>query len=194
MRTKDFDVTEVLTKSMLLFWQNGYEKTSFSQIIHETGVNKQSLYNAFGDKRALFLSALELYRKNLLTALEEDVNTALTQNGSSKRILRRLILGDLDSADNPSGCLIVNTSMEFGINDESIMHEVRAMYDGFEATLEKVAVHGQQKKELSHKVSSRDMAVLLSNTFKGFKVAERMGTPRDQLEQIADQIVEQFCV
>jgi TetR/AcrR family transcriptional repressor of nem operon len=161
MRTKDFDVNEVLTKSMLLFWQNGYEKTSFSQIIHETRVNKQSLYNAFGDKHALFLSALELYRKKLLTALEEDVNTSLTQNGSSRCILRRLILGDLDSADNPSGCLIVNTSMEFGINDENIMQEVRAMYDGFEAILEKVAVYGQQKKELSHKVSSRNMAILI---------------------------------
>src|SRR5688500_18902266 len=60
-RHKEFDKAEVLEKAMLLFWRQGYEATSVRDLIEATGISSSSLYESFGDKRALYLAALRLY-------------------------------------------------------------------------------------------------------------------------------------
>ncbi|MGO2638704.1 MAG: TetR/AcrR family transcriptional regulator, partial [Enterococcus viikkiensis] len=59
-RVKEFDETEVLTKAMQLFWQQGYEKTSMQELVDVMGIHRRSIYDTFGDKHQLFLKSLAL--------------------------------------------------------------------------------------------------------------------------------------
>ncbi|WP_246772684.1 TetR/AcrR family transcriptional regulator [Paenibacillus polymyxa] len=60
-RSKEFDETEVLDKAMQLFWEQGYEKTSMTDLVKHMGIHRRSLYDTFGDKHTLFLMALDRY-------------------------------------------------------------------------------------------------------------------------------------
>ena len=57
-RHKEFDKEAVLEQAMLLFWRQGYEATSIRDLIEVTGISSSSLYESFGDKRAIYLAAL----------------------------------------------------------------------------------------------------------------------------------------
>ncbi len=58
-RQKEFDRDEVLHKAMEVFWTRGYEGTSIQDLVKHMGINRQSIYDTFGDKHSLFLQALD---------------------------------------------------------------------------------------------------------------------------------------
>src|ERR1700752_392529 len=63
-RPRGFDCDHVVDRAMELFWTQGYDATSVSDLTAERGVHPGSLYRTFGDKHALFLHALERYRQS----------------------------------------------------------------------------------------------------------------------------------
>ncbi|KAA2299393.1 helix-turn-helix transcriptional regulator, partial [Clostridioides difficile] len=60
-RGKEFEESVVLDKAMRLFWEQGYEKTSMTDLVNHMGIHRKSLYDTFGDKHTLFLKAVDLY-------------------------------------------------------------------------------------------------------------------------------------
>ena len=67
-RSKEFDEKQALRKAMELFWQQGYEKTSMQELVDYMGIHRRSIYDTFGDKRTLFLSALSYYEELITTS------------------------------------------------------------------------------------------------------------------------------
>ncbi|HSH40807.1 MAG TPA: helix-turn-helix domain-containing protein, partial [Arenicellales bacterium] len=84
-RNKAFDETEVLERAMTLFWRKGYEATSIQELVTHTGIQRGSLYATYGDKRRLFLAALDHYC-GVIAARRLHV---LTAPGSGKAAIRR---------------------------------------------------------------------------------------------------------
>lgn len=60
-RSKEFEESVVLDKAMRLFWEQGYEKTSMTDLVNHMGIHRKSLYDTFGDKHTLFLRSVDLY-------------------------------------------------------------------------------------------------------------------------------------
>ncbi|MNC70346.1 HTH-type transcriptional repressor ComR [compost metagenome] len=60
-RTKEFEINEVLDKTIQLFWMQGYEKTSMQDLVDFMGIHRRSIYDTFGDKHALYMKALQRY-------------------------------------------------------------------------------------------------------------------------------------
>src|SRR5207237_6339181 len=85
-RQKEFDRDEVLHKAMEVFWARGYEGSSIQDLVKHMGINRQSIYDTFGDKHTLFLEALDLYRD----IQSRKVFEVLERPGSMKKNLRRL--------------------------------------------------------------------------------------------------------
>ena len=77
-RPKAFDPTQALDAALATFWQRGYEKTSLDDLIAATGVGRQSLYDTFGDKRALYLRALDRYRETTQSGLRAALTSGKT--------------------------------------------------------------------------------------------------------------------
>ncbi|GIF76262.1 TetR/AcrR family transcriptional regulator [Asanoa siamensis] len=84
-RTREFDADAALAAAMRTFWERGYDGTSLTDLTSATGVGRQSLYLAFGDKQRLYLAALDRYREHFFVPLVEaldastDVRTALRE-------------------------------------------------------------------------------------------------------------------
>jgi len=110
-RHKEFNRDEALHKAMEVFWQRGYEAASIQDLVGHMGVNRQSIYDTFGDKHALYLQALDRYREVEGRRLVE----LLERPGSVKRSLRQLFGEVVDTAVSDRkhrGCFMVNATSE----------------------------------------------------------------------------------
>ena len=110
-RHKEFDTHEALHKAMEVFWSRGYEAASIQDLVKHMGINRQSLYDTFGDKHALYLQALDLYSQVETRKLFE----LLEKRGSVRKALRQLFAGVVEGAlgDGPRrGCFMSNAMSE----------------------------------------------------------------------------------
>jgi len=110
-RQKEFDRDEVLHKAMEVFWTRGYEGASIQDLVKHMGINRQSIYDTFGDKHSLFLQALDRYRE----IQSRKVFEVLERPGSMKKNLRRLFeetVARALSAEGRRGCFVGNSMSE----------------------------------------------------------------------------------
>src|SRR5262249_61525286 len=85
-RHKEFNRDEALQKAMEVFWSHGYEAASINNLVKHMGINRQSLYDTFGDKHTLYLQAIDRYRE----VEGRKIFELLERPGSVKKTLRRL--------------------------------------------------------------------------------------------------------
>ncbi len=114
-RPREFERDDVLDKAMQLFWSQGYEATGVAELCSHMGLGRQSLYNTFGDKEALFNEALRHYRKARLQPMVET----LRGSGSGLQNVRRILDGWETAGAQMAqrGCLMANSIAEFGMRD-----------------------------------------------------------------------------
>src|SRR5438270_3476195 len=106
-RQKEFDRDEVLHKAMEVFWTRGYERALIHDLVKHMGINRQSIYDTFGDKHSLFLQALDRYREIQRRRIFE----VFERPGSMKKNLRRLFKETVAralSAEGRRGCFVGN--------------------------------------------------------------------------------------
>ena len=115
MRPREFDHDDVLRIAFDQFWRKGVRGTSLSDIARDAGVQRGSLYNAFGSKEALFLQAYERYAGDYLAALQKVLGT-----GSLRKRLTAffdLTITSFRSGTPPRGCPTTRGLMELGADD-----------------------------------------------------------------------------
>src|SRR5262249_1274392 len=95
-RPKSFDEDAVLDQAVQLFWERGYDGHSVADLEAHVGVGRQSLYNSFGDKQALFLKALDRYERNAGAAIEQ-----LAVSDAGLEAIRRYFHWAVDSQTAP---------------------------------------------------------------------------------------------
>lgn len=129
-----------------LFWEKGYEATSVNDIVGVTGLNKSSLYNAFGSKDALFERALNRYvdaRTSMLSSLLHEGTGGLDDLLG----LLDVLWAEVSSGGDHRGCLAVNTSTELGLRDDTVVkvgERYRAlMRDAITTVLDRAASAGE---------------------------------------------------
>ena len=109
-RTREFDCDEALESAMQVFWKKGFEATSIQDLVNATGVNRASLYAAYGGKRQLFERALERFRQAALGSLPPGL--------AGIRAFFRHVADQ--TLTDPRGCLLLNTVTELSTGDASI--------------------------------------------------------------------------
>lgn len=115
--TKTFDQNYALEQAMRLFWAKGFEAASISDLERVTGLNRSSLYNAFGDKEALFAAALERYSERLLSTILPSLEG--TPVVAAIRNLLEAFDRALTASEAPGGCLVYVTIFERGQGPEA---------------------------------------------------------------------------
>jgi TetR/AcrR family transcriptional repressor of nem operon len=122
-RPREFDEETVLEAVMEAFWRKGYEATSLAELCHVTGLNKGSLYQAFGDKRRLFMRALTHYAERQY----REVMAAASRSESPLVNIRAAVRKICDHAGSDKGCMMINTLVELAPHDP----EVKALLKSF---------------------------------------------------------------
>ncbi|MDP4095836.1 TetR/AcrR family transcriptional regulator [Paenibacillus sp. P96] len=177
-RPREFDVDHTLHQCMEVFWTKGFKSTSYEDLTRTTGVKKQSLYCVFNDKRSLFLKALAHYREQNIAALEE----LEAQDTSPLNKLESLRLSILRDEIMSRGCLMVNSAMEFGTEDEPITREIELMFAETERILERIIRSAQEQQLITTRFTSQELATYLNNAILGARTLGKSGASPEQIE------------
>ena len=178
-RTKEFEPLMALDAAMELFWRKGYEAASMRELLDAMGIGRGSFYDTFGDKHALFLSALDRFQE-VRTSWVEEVLFGEGLDGIEE-VFRRSLDG-LFQFQPRRGCLLANSAVELAPHDPDVAARIssyiRRTEDAFQGALERARDRGEIRSE----ADPRALARFLVNTLHGLRVLARAGADRETLE------------
>lgn len=168
---KQFNKTEALDRALQAFWANGYQATSMQDLVDCTGVNRGSLYATYGDKRAIFVSALRAYDAQRRRMMEE-----LEARYPGRDAIRRVFTGfidELSEAGGNRGCFLTNTALELAAHDPEIGGIVAAAQADVEAFFLRAIKRGRVEGSIGAHVRPADTARGLLASLLGVLVLVR---------------------
>ncbi|WP_213989954.1 TetR/AcrR family transcriptional regulator [Sodalis sp. dw_96] len=186
-RHREFDVDQALEAALSVFWQKGYEGTSFEDLTQATGVARPGLYSAFGNKEALFLQALDLYGAKYLGFMSQ----ALDEPTSYKVVERTLhgcaVLHTL-SANHP-GCLGLNGALACSDESESVRQELIRRRAASQLALRRRLERAQREGDLLPSADCATLAEYVMIVSQGMAVQAKAGVSRKSLEKLAEHVL-----
>lgn len=183
-REKQFDDATVLESAADVFAANGYQGTSLSMLLEATGLGKQSLYNSFGDKRALYLQAVDC-----ATARYGAVRDAMQCAASGRAAIQvffDLLIGQCASRDPARMSCIVSAGLLEGVDDELIAQRLREKWAGTHEVLRAAVERGQKDGSVCNTAPSAELADLLLSVMGGLRVSARAGFPTERLRRTVE--------
>jgi AcrR family transcriptional regulator len=183
-RPREFDTEEALNAALKVFWRKGYEGASLSDLTEAMGINRPSLYAAFGNKEELFRKVLARYVEGpasfVLKALEEP-----TARGVAERVLIRGVELVTD-ARNPHGCLMVQGALVCGEAADSVRQELIAHRDALEAAISERFERAVAEGDLPADADPADLARFVVTVMRGMSVSAAGGASRQELRRVAE--------
>jgi TetR/AcrR family transcriptional repressor of nem operon len=179
-RPREFDQRKTLDAATKMFIEHGFEGTSAAMLVEAMKIGRQSIYDTFGDKWELYLSALREYATTEiqahLTALRSEASAIHGINAAVRRVVR----------EAHRGCLGVSSVCEFGNREPDInaIHENAGRI--FRTALAERIREAQRDGELSRDLKPDSVVDYLSASFAGIRIAARAGARDDQLQSLAD--------
>jgi AcrR family transcriptional regulator len=181
-RPRTFDVDVALNQAMTVFWKQGYEGTSLDDLTAAMGINRPSLYAAFGNKESLFQQTLDRYTEEYKAAIA-DVASAPTARQAVERLLAHAVKSA--ASGKSRGCMLVQSALACGEGAESIRRELVKRRAANETTLRKrletAAAAGEKLP-----APPADLARYVSAVLQGMAVQSSSGATAEQLKAIVD--------
>jgi TetR/AcrR family transcriptional regulator, transcriptional repressor for nem operon len=182
-RSKEFETERALAAAMNIFWLHGYENTSLEMLMREMGIARQSLYDTFGDKRALYLKAMAFYRQQTNSSLLKLLESAPTAKDGFTRILLGLVAESREQ--HARGCLLLSANMERAVDDEEIARFLVENQEEVESIFAAALRRAQVTGELASEQSPRVLAKFFVVTIQGMRAMARLKSDRQALRQVA---------
>lgn len=181
-RPKEFDVEEALARAVDAFWERGFEATSLADLTAKMGIQKASLYDTYGDKRTLFIRALNRYQDHLL----EWTKGVLAGIPSPFEALRELLIQATPSETGPGrGCMCIRTAVEQAPHDAEIALCVKLHKDQVMKVLAEYAAKGQDLGEIRKDLTAETISELIVSSKMGLIVMASF-TTRERLLNLID--------
>ncbi len=194
-RPRKFDREDVLNRMKLAFWENGFNDISMDDVGRITNMNRGSIYNAFGDKRALYLEVLEVYGDQHYGAAVKLIQHS--QNTSSAvRDLYDAAFKSMEEGRTHWGCFMCNAAVEVAPVDTEVANLVTkyltTLSTAFLNSLEESDQLTSQNDSPAMKYSKnpQNLAEQLTASYVGFNIMARTGVATASLQRISDSAVE----
>ncbi|WP_372654216.1 TetR/AcrR family transcriptional regulator [Halobacteriovorax sp.] len=171
-KKRQFNEEDVLGQLSSHFWKHGFSATKVDQLSEVTGLTKTSLYNAFGNKEALFLSAINFYVEKSLEVMSGylDVNNKLSTN------LEKLLTDTFITADKDSlscGCFLTNSIVELNANELELHSEVALLCDKVRKVKLNFFSHYVENNKVVEGYSAEGLTNYFMTFFQGLRVQSR---------------------
>ena len=182
-RVKEFDETEVLDQALELFRARGFKHTSFADLVEALGVSRQSLYDTYGDKQALYQTALKRYLDRGL----EMMRRKLEDTAPIRELLTDLFDGIIEGqcANDSPGCLMVNSMVEMSPHDADTRALAQTHARELEGLFTSRLSAAQRKGEIAKSKDPVALARYFYHTILGLAVASRALGAKENLRQTA---------
>jgi len=181
-RPRCFNLEEALDRSLLLFWEKGFQKTSLDEIAEAVGVKKPSLYAAFGDKEMLFRKVLERYSGKLSEPVQ-----ALDRYDDVREAINAFIeLGIATGCANghARGCLLASAFADSTLLPPNLAKEIKALVNQADQAIAKRLKKAVRDGQLPADVDVKGTAKFLTTLMQGVTMRIRAGESRADLQRI----------
>ncbi len=182
-RPREFDLDTALVRALEQFWRHGYEGTSLSDLTEAMGINRPSLYAAFGTKEDLFRKAFALYCERY-TRMDE-ILAEPTARAAVERLLFATILLNT-GASTPHGCLGTVGALACSPEAEPIRRELIARRAHNQELLRQRLQKAKDDQELPADCNVADLAFYIITVSQGIAVQAASGASREALLRAAD--------
>lgn len=189
-RPREFDREIALERATEVFWSKGYASTSTEDLLAAMKIGRQSLYNAFGDKRALYLEALERYQRGTNAGHLHRLKAPASALAGIEALLLGLIAPG--EGQRAMGCMGVNAVGEFGAADSALVELRAKMAPVLFAGLVERLREGQVGGEIDPTMNTEEAARFIQMTMTGLQLAARGGASADALRSLAQFAVDRL--
>jgi AcrR family transcriptional regulator len=183
-RPRAFDIEKAMDIALRVFWEKGYEGTSLSDLTEAMGINRPSLYAAFGDKEALFRKVLDRYAEGPAAYVREAL-----KEPTARAAIERLLRGTVDlatSPGNPQGCLMVQGALACGDGANAIRQELNSRRAEGDTAIRERLERAKSEGELPLGVDAGELARYFTTVVHGMAVQAAGGASRDELLRVAE--------
>jgi AcrR family transcriptional regulator len=182
---RQFDDEEVIATALDVFWRKGLHDATMQDLAAATGVQRGSLYNAYGDKEAIFLRAFDQYTEEFL----ETAANALAEGDAAARLRNffNVIIVNMTSGSPPRGCLTTRTALDAAMSSTAVRERVQDLLGRLEQLVSK-AIRLAPGKRLA--IDANRLARVVVTFTRGLAVMERAGYSRKQLKEAAGIFVD----
>jgi TetR/AcrR family transcriptional regulator, transcriptional repressor for nem operon len=183
-RPREFDEVTALEAAIECFWHRGYEATSVRDLADKMGISGPSLYNAYGDKRALFVQALEHYLDHSARALIKRLENSLPPKQAVRRFIEEIIERSVNDRER-RGCFLINSALEVAPHDRQLGALIADRLAEIEAFFYRSIKAAQANGAVPRDRAAKDLARLLLGVLLGIRVLARSKPERALLEGVA---------
>jgi len=183
-RPREFDRDEALNAAVETFWIHGFEGAGMESLTAAMGIGRQSIYGAFGSKKALYLEALRAYNTGNVAALVSALRKAV----SPLEGLRIVLLTPIQTSgpERAKGCFGINAICEFGQSDADVSAALSVSGRILQVALIDLVREAQAKGEIAPKIDPVVAVGLIQTLLSGIKVAARAGATPEAMRKIVD--------
>lgn len=189
-RPPAFNYEDALQKAMQVFWSYGYEGASMATLTEAMGINKPSLYGAFGSKEALFRKVVEQY----LSGPVAFVSVALKAT-TAREVVEKLLTQVAEFLSNPAhpkGCMVIQGALTCGQGAEAIQHTLISQRQGYEQALRQRFMKAQAEHDLSPTADPAALAKYIATIHQGMSVQATSGATKEELMQIVAMVLKSW--
>jgi len=189
-RPPSFNHDEALDKALQVFWSHGYEGASMAELTAAMGMNKPSIYAAFGNKEELFRQALNKYLNGPVSYIKEAMAQPTSKEAVEMLLTKSAEL--LCGCDSPRGCMIVQGALTVGQTGEIIKQELVSYRQGFESMLKKRFDQAKKESDLAKNVDTAKLAKYVATLHQGISVQASSGANKKELLGVVQMVIENW--
>ncbi len=179
-----FNQDEALDKALNVFWARGYEGASMAELTEALGINKPSIYAAFGNKEELFRKALTRYTTGPAAFVGEAM-----KEPSARLVVEKFLMRAVEffcDKSTPNGCMIVQGALTCGQSSSAIQQELIAYRSRIETMLTKRFELAKTQDDLPPSLNTKQLAKYIATIHQGMSVQATSGATREELTAIVE--------
>lgn len=174
-----FDRNTAHEIALKLFWTQGYEGTSISDLTDAIGINRPSLYASFGNKENLFKSCTEAYLANELSFIDEAM-----KEKTFNEALDKLFESEIELINENKGCMLINTALTCHPENDVIKTLLSEHRKALEGKIRKRTQQAQLKKEVPTSESPNTIAKYITSVYQGLSIQASDGASSKELQEV----------
>jgi AcrR family transcriptional regulator len=192
-RPRAYDADDALSNATDAFWLGGYSGTSLDTLSDATGMNRPSLYAAFGDKHSLYLSTLDRYVEAGVQAMHLALRDDIPLPQALQRVYDSALALYLPTGGAPRGCFLIGTAVVESKVDDAVRTRLAQGLKSFDRAFEKRIRRAQTDGELSVNADAAVLARVASAILHSLALRSRAGDSRASLRATAAEGVMLIC-
>lgn len=189
-RPPAFNHEEALDKAMHLFWEHGYEGTSVAELVKALGINKPSIYGAFGSKEELFQKAVKRYLSGSSAFVMESMKEPTAYQVAEK--LLTTAADFLTSKRHPPGCMLTQSALTCSQEARPVKQDLTNYRHAYEGALERRFIQAKADQDLPADADPKALAKLIATIHQGMSIQASGGASRKDLMSIITPVLKSW--